>query len=293
MSHAIPLPPFYVPGPLGVSAPQDSAPRRQTPAYYLDEMAASCTAKDFIRLKTTFDKWTHEQLDIHTLHTVMHQAVAEDFAEVVALFLSHGQPVYSTYVLSSVENRAKGSIREFIKGGWNINEPTGQQQTTILGFALKDEDFTLWLLDQGADPNQQCLIDLTPMSFAVKNASLSTLRLLFDRGADVQKGQLLHHAVSRPLDDIITVLGILLDKGAPINAKKYENHPVSWGLYFFMGLGTALHQAAEEGKADVVKYLIQRGADMTIRDARNRTALDCALAFNHEDVVAVLEPAIE
>ena len=56
---------------------------------------------------------------------------------------------------------------------------------------------TLWLLDHGADPNKQCSIDLTPLSYAVEQASPPTVKLLLDRGGDVHKGQLLHHAVDR------------------------------------------------------------------------------------------------
>lgn len=55
----------------------------------------------------------------------------------------------------------------------------------------------LWLLDYGADPNKQCSIDLTPLSYAVEQASLPTVKQLLDRGGDVHKGQLLHHAVER------------------------------------------------------------------------------------------------
>ncbi|KAI9371705.1 hypothetical protein BJX61DRAFT_510421 [Aspergillus egyptiacus] len=53
-----------------------------------------------------------------------------------------------------------------------------------------DEDMVLWLLDHGAEPNQQCLIDLTPISVAIRDAAVSTIHLLFDVGAIAHKGQL-------------------------------------------------------------------------------------------------------
>lgn len=43
-----------------------------------------------------------------------------------------------------------------------------------------------------------------------------------------------------------------------------------------MGLGTALHRAAELGKVDVVSYLISEGANQSVKDANGRTAVDCA-----------------
>ena len=89
---------------------------------------------------------------------------------------------------------------------------------------------TLWLLDHGADPNKQCSIDLTPLSYAVEQASPPTVKLLLDRGGDVHKGQLLHHAVDRQTDTI-EILGMLLERGAPLNSKMYENHYPSFGDY--------------------------------------------------------------
>lgn len=155
-------------------------------------------------------------------------------------------------------------------------------------YAVDDDEMTLWLLDHGADPNKQCSIDLTPLSYAVEQASLPTVKLLLDRGGDVHKGQLLHHAVERQTDTI-EVLGMLLKRGAPLNSKMYENHYSSWRLYYFMGLGTALHKAAELGKADVLRYLLDQGADVSIKDATNRSARDWAALNNHQEAVELLQ----
>jgi ankyrin repeat protein len=155
-------------------------------------------------------------------------------------------------------------------------------------YAVDNEEMTLWLLDHGADPNKQCSIDLTPLSYAVEQASLPTVKLLLDRGGNVHKGQLLHHAVERQTD-IIEMLGILLERGAPLNSKMYEKHYPSWRLYYFMGLGTALHKAAELGKADVVRYLVDQGADVSIKDATNRSAMDWAAMNNHQEIVELLQ----
>lgn len=90
---------------------------------------------------------------------------------------------------------------------------------------------TIWLLDHGADPNQQCSIDLTPLSYAVERASLRIIKLLLDCGGDVRKGQLLHHAIDRQAD-VVDVLAMLLEKGASLNSKMYENHYRSWSLFY-------------------------------------------------------------
>ncbi|KAJ5223645.1 hypothetical protein N7468_008187 [Penicillium chermesinum] len=261
---------------------------RQTSPEIIGEMEAACEVGDFARFKSTFDTWTSLKLDIHELDSVMIQAVRWDRKDVVAEFLQHGLPVSQDYALEAIGHGSKEVLNTLLQRGWDINQPTSELRPPALGYAVDDEDMTLWLLDHGADPNKQCSIDLTPLSYAVEQASLSIVKLLLDRGGDVHKGQLLHHAVERQTD-IIEVLGILLERGAPLNSKMYENHYPSWRLYYFMGLGTALHKAAELGKADVVRYLVDQGADVGIKDATNRSAMDWAALNNHQEIVELLQ----
>ncbi len=159
---------------------------------------------------------------------------------------------------------------------------------TAARFVLEDWEVTNWFLDHGADPNAGCRMDLTPMSFAVRKASLPTINLLFDRGGDVERGQLIHHAIERD-ENIIEVLDLLLQKGASVNAKMYENHQPSWNLQFFKGLGTALHGATDLGKTDIARYLLQKGADPSLQDSKGRTVLDCARHYNRPEIVALLQ----
>lgn len=115
-------------------------------------------------------------------------------------------------------------------------------------------------------------------------ASIPVIYLMLSRGGNVQKGQPLHHAVERQ-SDIIEILGLLIEHGAPINSTMYEDHYPSRALFQFMGLGIALHKAAELGKADVVRYLISQ----TIEDTNGSTATGCAPLLNKWEVVEILE----
>lgn len=145
-----------------------------------------------------------------------------------------------------------------------------------------------WLLDHGADPNQQCVIDLTPLSLAVESAPISVIQLMLSHGGDARKGQLLHHAIER-LSDNVAVLKLLIGKGAAINSTMYEDHYPSRALFCFMPLGTPLHKAAELGKVNVVHYLVSEGADLSISDAKGRTTLEYAQMLNQREVIQALE----
>lgn len=159
---------------------------------------------------------------------------------------------------------------------------------TIFSDAITDEEMTSWLLNHGADPNRQYLIDLTPLSLAVESAPISVIHLMLSHGGNIRKGQLLHHAIERR-PDTIEVLRLLIENGAPINSTMYEDHYVSWALFQFMGLGTPLHKAAELGKVDVVRYLISQGASQSVKDANGRTAIEGARMLNQWEVVEALE----
>ncbi len=153
--------------------------------------------------------------------------------------------------------------------------------------AIKDRELTEWFLSHGADPNARCGsgLDLTPLSIAVCEAPFAIIMLLFDHGGSIEYGQLLHYAVRRDSNDRIEVLDFILTKGASVNDLMYQNHPGCFLHQERFGIGTPLHEAAEEGKLDVVQFLLARGASPLIRDARGKLAIERAKCHGHTAVV--------
>jgi ankyrin repeat protein len=147
-----------------------------------------------------------------------------------------------------------------------------------------------WLLERGADLNKSAHIDITvitPLSFAVRDAAPDLLQELLDYGGDVQKGEVLQYALDRQ-SDILTVLGMLLDRGAPLDAVMYEEHPGSMQLYFFRERHTPLCKAAMIGNTEAVRFLLERGADPSVQNFKGRTALECAERNGHKKIVEIL-----
>ena len=107
--------------------------------------------------------------------------------------------------------------------------------------------------------------------------------MLFQRGADIRRGQLLHHAAMRQGPDTIELISFLLELGAPINEIQYTTHELSYRLQRCTALGTPLQYAAEKRNANVVSYLLQRGADPSIKSTRGNTALETARYYNKEE----------
>lgn len=155
--------------------------------------------------------------------------------------------------------------------------------------AMYNEGSTLWLLDRGADPNRRCHIDTTPLSWAAQWGTVRTIKVMLDDyDGDVHTGQLLHYAVRRKVESV-EVLELLLDRGARINQTMYENHDWSRRFHFWMPLGTALHEAARVDNVRAARYLLSRGIDASIKDTKDRTALECARKCKSERVVKLLE----
>lgn len=173
-------------------------------------------------------------------------------------------------------------ISEFLK------RPSSLFFFTSFSYAIEDEDTTAWLLHCGADPNQRCAIDLTPLSYAAERAPVSTIKLMLSCGGDVETGKLLHHASDRA-SDVIEVLQLLIERGANINTIMYQDDYSSWRLFYFMGLDTALHKAADLGKADVVRYLISKRADPKITDANGGSAKECAEHLGNREAIAAFQ----
>ncbi len=144
-----------------------------------------------------------------------------------------------------------------------------------------------WLLERGADLNKSPHIDITPLSFAVEKAAPDLLQELLDHSGDVKRGEVLQHALNRQTD-VVTILSMLLDRGAPLDAVMYEDHGGSFQLNFFFERHTPLCKAAAIGNVEAVRLLLERGADPSIQNSKGRTPLECAERAGHKEIVDML-----
>ncbi len=104
----------------------------------------------------------------------------------------------------------------------------------------------------------------------------------------MQKGEVLQQALKRKTD-VIGVMGMLLDRGAPLNAVEYQNHPESFSAYWnIVERGTPLFKAVAMGNAEAVRFLLELGADASIRSSDGRTALECGEKEGFTEVINIL-----
>jgi ankyrin repeat protein len=132
------------------------------------------------------------------------------------------------------------------------------------------------LLDKGIYVDTHYGYGRTALIYASEQGNEALVRLLLDRGADVNAKDggnvtALHKAsYGHP-----SVVRLLLERGADINAEdKGERRP--------------LINAVKNGHDEVSKILIEKGANVNIKDSDGITPLEHAIEGNQESIVRLL-----
>ncbi|XP_025028765.1 ankyrin repeat domain-containing protein 16 isoform X3 [Python bivittatus] len=121
---------------------------------------------------------------------------------------------------------------------------------------------------------------VTPFMDAVQNGHLDVARLLLEKhqvhynARDALGDQPLHRAAITAQDDALRFL--VSDLRVDVNAR-------ATALQL-----TALHYAAKEGHGSTIRCLLSLGADLHVKDGKNRTALHMASAGQHTTCVHLL-----
>ncbi|KAH7346033.1 ankyrin repeat-containing domain protein [Pyrenochaeta sp. MPI-SDFR-AT-0127] len=240
-----------------------------------------------VTFRNRLEEFEQKGHSLHKLWPVLLSAVQSARPEIIKLLLSRGLVMNEMYIRQAIETKSKKVFQAILESGWDVNMIWDNFHPPVLACFVDDLEFTQWLLDRGANPDTGCYLDLTPLSFAVRRAQPSLIKILLDRGS-IDKGQLVHHAVERS-EDVIEVLQMLVSRGALINKIQYSEHLDSWNHEHFKGLGTPLHRAIELRKLDVAQYLLHIGADRGMKDTKGRTPLDIARHIGNADLIRLLE----
>lgn len=210
--------------------------------------------------------------------TTLLRAVRTGDAALVAYLLSHGADPNLADEASVAPVRAAveaghGELAPLLlKRGANssLRFPDG---FTVLGRALKEAEWDLAreLIAAGADPDAPCEGELCPMEIAFRDRNAKLATSLLDDGA-VAHPALLFRAMESDASEIVD---LLIDRGAPINARNARGD-------------TLLAKACREGNLNLAARLIFRGASNRLLGAEGQEPLIVAIAARHPEIVELL-----
>lgn len=168
-------------------------------------------------------------------------------------------------------------VRDFLRSGLELNMPEAA--------AAGDVERLRELL---GDPetakeraNSRSADGWPLLHLAAAFADAATARLLLDTGADARqvsqtpmRNQALHAVLALSKDAAVTRL--LIERDADVNAAQTAGY-------------RPLHQAAVTGREDLVRMLLDAGADKTARCDRGKTPADYARERGHAAVAEMLD----
>jgi ankyrin repeat protein len=184
-------------------------------------------------------------------------------------------PFNSPELVRASQRGDLAAVRKLVESGADVNSTGEHGMGPLLTFTPAVVDY---LLSQGADPNRQTNENGAPVLVGLAYVThLECVRLLLERGADPniahpRTGETpLHGCLAMPTKEATAtdpVVKLLIERGADPNRRTTPGVPT---LAFWRDVRTRgetpLHRAAAYASEQTIKFLLQAGADKTIRDA--------------------------
>ena len=199
----------------------------------------------------------------------------------------------STALIYSATEMAK--VRALLDAGANVNAATKTGRTALFVAAMSEPSAPIvrLLASKGADVKVRDAFGNTTLVAAAVGNDLDTIRFVLDAGVDVNEAGKMNVTplVESAYHGNTAAVKLLLSKGAKPNVVALA--PVLFPLEFpksgpiALGNVTPLLAAASSEQPQLVKALLDAGADVNAKDGRNMTPLMIAVATNRQNAAVI------
>ncbi|XP_058112525.1 potassium channel AKT1-like [Magnolia sinica] len=168
-------------------------------------------------------------------------------------------------------------LHQLLRRGLDPNESDNSGRTALHIAASKGSDnCVLLLLDYGAEPNNRDSEGSIPLWEAILQKHESVIKLLVENGANIYSGDVGQFACTAVELDNLELLKDIVHYRGDVTLPKNNGT-------------TALHVAVCEGNYNIVKFLLDQGADMDKPDAQGWSARALADQQGHEEIKALFQ----
>ncbi|CAI9100218.1 OLC1v1037168C1 [Oldenlandia corymbosa var. corymbosa] len=168
-------------------------------------------------------------------------------------------------------------LHHLLKRGLDPNESDNSGRTALHIAASKGNTHcVMLLLDYGANSNSRDVDGNVPLWEALLGKHESVVKHLSENGAKISAGDVGQFACTAAEQNNLKLLQEIVRLGGDVTVPKLNG-------------STALHVAVCEGNIDMVKFLLEQGADIDKVDEHGWTSRDLAEQQGHEDIKALFE----
>lgn len=168
-------------------------------------------------------------------------------------------------------------LHHLLKRGLDPNEADNDGRIPLhIAAAKGNERCVCLLLDFGADPNIRDSEGSVPLWEAMLGGHTTITKLLSDNGANLSTGDVGLFSCTAAEQNNLDLLKEIAAHGGDVNQPKMNSKQ------------TALHVAVCEGNVEIVKFLLNQGANIDVEDESGWTARKLAEQQGHESITEFL-----